>query len=171
MTMATATPSAGPTTMEVDAFLADSADTAQGKIYALGVGWNNIYAATFPAVHPRVSVGILIHVPYTATNQMHKISLHLEDADGKRLPLGETPPEQPDGERGQLFELGGEFNVGRPPLLPPGDEQIVALTMTINQLRLERPDMLTWVILIDGTPMKRLRMRVHKLMQQAIQVS
>jgi hypothetical protein len=47
----------------------------------------------------------------------------------------------------------------------------VALTMTINQLRLDRPDMLTWVILIDGTPMKRLRMRVHQLMQQAIQVS
>jgi hypothetical protein len=33
---------------------------------------------------------------------MHKISLHLEDADAERLPLGETPPEQPDGERGQL---------------------------------------------------------------------
>lgn len=155
--------------MQVDAFLADSADMVQGKIYALGIGWNNVYVAVFPAVHPRVSVAMTIHVPYTATNQMHSISLHLESADGERLPLGETPPDQPESAPGQLFDLGGQFNVGRPPLLPAGDEQIVALTITINQLRLEKPDMLTWVISIDGTPEKRLPMRVHQL-TPAIQV-
>jgi hypothetical protein len=157
--------------MEVDAFLADSAETVQGKIYALGIGWNNIFVKTFPAVHPRVSVGITIHVPYTATNQMHKISLHLEDADGERLPLGETPPEQPDGETGQVLELRGQFNVGRPPLLPPGDVQVVCLTMTINNLRLDKPDMLSWVISIDDTPMKLLPMRIQLFTQQAMQIS
>jgi hypothetical protein len=169
MTMTPATSYGG--TMEVDAFLADSAEAVQGKIYGLGIGWNNIYVPTFPAVHPRVSVGITIHVPYTHTNQMHTIALHLEGADGERLPLGETPPEQLDGETGQILEIGGTFNVGRPPLLPAGDEQVVPLAMTINGLRLERPDMLTWVISIDGTPVKRLPMRVHQLLQQqAVQV-
>ena len=157
--------------MEVDAFLADSAETVQGKIYALGIGWNNIFVKTFPAVHPRVSVGITIHVPYTATNQMHKISLHLEDADGERIPLGEAPPEQPDGETEQVFELRGQFNVGRPPLLPPGDVQVVCLTMTINNLRLDKPYMLTWVISIDDTPMKHLPMRIQLFTQQAMQIS
>jgi hypothetical protein len=104
--------------MEVDAFLADSAESVQGKVYALGIGWNTVYVRELPSVHPRVSVGITIRVPYTATNQMHTVVLHLEDEDGERIPLGQEPSE-PDDPPKQVFELGGQFNVGRPPLLPP----------------------------------------------------
>lgn len=150
--------------MEVDAFLADSAESVQGKIYALGVGWSSIFATTFPARHPRIAVGIVITVPYTATNHAHRLVLHLEDQDGQRLAIGERPGEAP-GETVGVLELGGEFNVGRPPLLPPGDSQAVCLAMTIDGLVFQKPDMLTWVITIDGTVLKRLPMRVQQLTQ------
>ena len=61
------------TGMEVNAFLADSAEVVQGKIYSLGAGWNSIYSDRFPLVHPKMALCILISVPYTATNQEHTV--------------------------------------------------------------------------------------------------
>lgn len=57
--------------MEVDAFLADSIVSAEGKLYVQGAGWNKIQATSFPFRHSRIGIGVIIHVPYTATNQVH----------------------------------------------------------------------------------------------------
>jgi hypothetical protein len=151
--------------MEIDAFLADAAEAVQGKVYALGIGWDSIYARSFPVVHPRASIGLIIRVPYTATNQMHTVLVHLEYEDGGRVPLGAEPSET-DAELKQVFEIGGQFNVGRPALLPPGDAQVVCLAMTVNGLTFEKPAMFHWVISVDGTALKRLPMRVQHLTQQ-----
>jgi hypothetical protein len=165
MTTVLGSSTGGMTTMEVDAFLADTAEAVQGKVYALGIGWDTVYVRSLPAVHPRASIGLTIRVPYTATNQMHTVLVHLEDEDGGRALLGEEPSES-DAEPKQVFEIGGQFNVGRPPLLPPGDAQVVCLALTVNGLRLEKPGMFHWVISVDGTPLKRLPMRVQLLTQQ-----
>jgi hypothetical protein len=61
--------------------------------------------------------------------------------------------------------LGGQFNVGRAPLLPPGDDQVVALALTVNDLVIPKPDLYSWIISIDGTEARRLRMRVEQLLQ------
>lgn len=148
--------------MQVDAFLADSAEAVQGKIYALGMGWNTIYAQSFPATHPRLAIGMIIHVPYIATNQMHTVTVYLQHQDGGRVPIGVRPgPDRAETE--PIHELGGQFNVGRPPLLPAGDEQVVALAMTVDGLRFDKPDLYSWVVSIDGSPVKRLPMRVQQL--------
>lgn len=149
--------------MEIDAFLADSAEALQGKIYALGAGWSAIYATAFPVTHPRVAVGVIIRVPYTATNQEHRVNLKLVDFDSNSIPLGLQVG--PDGQPTPVHGIGAQFNVGRPPLLPAGDEQVVALAMTIDGLQIPKPDMYTWVIEVDGDPMKRLPMRVQLLNQ------
>lgn len=148
--------------MEVDAFLADSAESVQGKIYALGIGWNTIFCPSFPVVHARVAIGITVRVPYTATNQMHTISAHLETEDALRVQLGLSQGAA-DLDPTPVLELKAQFNVGRPPLLPAGDEQIVAFAMEVNQLPFESPGMFSWVISIDGVEVKRLPMRVHQL--------
>ena len=153
--------------MEVDAFLADTAEAVQGKVYALGIGWDTVYVQSLPAIHPRASIGLTIRVPYTATNQMHTVKLHLEDEDGERIALGEEQAD-PEAEPKQVFEIGGQFNVGRPPLLPPGDDQVVCLALTINNLRFEKPALFRWVLSVDGTPLKRLPMRVQQLTQQMV---
>jgi hypothetical protein len=151
--------------VEVNAFLADAAEESQGKIYALGIGWNRIYTREFPARHPRMAIAITVHVPYTQTNQVHRISIQLETEDGQVVPLGDAPPSAPDEPPGKIHELGGEFNVGRPPNLTPGDEQIVPLALTLDGLRFEQPGKFNWVIRIDGTEVRRLDMRVEHLMQ------
>ena len=151
--------------MDVTAFLADSVTVADGKLYVQGAGWNSISAPTFPVQHDRIGVGLLIHVPYSATNQMHTLEVGLQDFDSRRLPLGEVAPEvSPDG---KLYTLGGQFNVGRPPLLPAGDEQIVPIALNINGMRFEVPGPYSVVISIDGNEMRRLPFRVQAIQPSA----
>lgn len=147
--------------MEVTAFLADSAEAVQGKIYALGIGWNAIFAPAFPALHPRLALGMTIHVPYTATNQMHTVTVHMETEDGERVQLSTTP--QQDGAPEPALEVGGSFNVGRPPMLIAGDAQVVTYAMTFDQLKFDAPGMFVWIISVDGAEMKRIPMRVSPL--------
>lgn len=142
--------------IEIDAFLADSVEAANGKIYALGAGWSIITAATFPAQHPRIGLGILIRVPYTMTNQQHKVEVSLQDSDGVILHVAQNPADSSQS----ISKLVAEFNVGRPPQLTPGDPQIVALAMNLDGLIFEQPGSYSFCIEIDGTELKRLPLRL-----------
>lgn len=153
--------------MEVDAFLADSVVTADGKLYVQGGGWNNINAAQMPHQHDRIGIGILIYVPYTATNEQHSLDISLEDADGNELLLGDPPPGV-RSEDGKVRHFGVQFNVGRPPTIAPGDEQVVPFALNINGLQFERADRYAFVISVDGTAMKRLSFRLHQRQTQTL---
>ncbi len=145
--------------MEIDAFLADSVVNAEGKLYAQGGGWNTITTANLPFRHPRVGIGILIRVPYTGTNEVHSPDVRLEDGDGRQIALGETQP-GPDAPDGKLYRLRTQFNLGRPPQLRPGDDQLVALAMNIDGLVFDREDGYRFVIAMDGQDSKTLPLRV-----------
>jgi hypothetical protein len=150
--------------MEVDAFLCDSIAAAEGKLYVQGAGWNNVFAQGFPVRHNRVGIGVLIRVPYTATNQAHQFEIRLEASDGERIALADAPPNVPS-EDGMLYTIGGEFNVGRPPLLPAGESQMVPLAMNLDGLLFPKPDGYSFVVSVDGTEMKRLSLRLQQLAQ------
>lgn len=153
--------------MEVDAFLADSVVTADGKLYVQGGGWNNINAGQIPHRHDRIGIGILIYVPYTATNERHKLEVSLQDADGRELPIGDAPPDM-ESEDGKIRHFEAQFNVGRPPTIPPGDEQVVAFSLNINGLQFDRADRYAFIISVDGTEMKRLAFRVNQRQTQML---
>jgi hypothetical protein len=166
MTMAprTARTLAAQERISVDAFLADSvAGPGDGKIYILGGGWNVLHTQSLPTRHPRLGIAVLVTVPYLlATNEGHRLELHLEDADRTALPLGDAPPEAatPDG---KLRRLTAEFAVGRPAGVEPGDEQVVAIAVNIDGLVFERAGSYSFVIAVDGQEAKRLRFRVNLL--------
>ena len=134
--------------MRVDCFLADSVVSAEGKLYAQGIGWNAIAVAAFPAIHDRIGVGAVVHVPYTATNEAHSLEVRIERdgsvmtlAPGGAVPEGLEPP----------TTIRAEFNVGRPPQLAPGAEQLVCFAMNLNALRFEEPGSYEIVVTLDGT--------------------
>jgi hypothetical protein len=149
--------------VQVEAFLADSVASAEGKLYVQGAGWNVINTVQVPTRHPRIGLGLIIRVPYTATNQMHKFELYLEDSDGNELPLADAPPgtEMPDG---KIRRLGGQFNVGRPPTLQPGDEQLVAMAINLDGLMFDRADSYRFVIELDGSRERELSFRVNQVL-------
>src|SRR5258708_7271185 len=148
--------------MELEAFLADSVVAAEGKLYVQGGGWNLVNAMQFPFRLARCGIALIVRVPYTGTNQNHKFEIYLADADGKELPLGDAPPniDTPDG---KVRRVGGEFNVGRPPVLQPGDEQLVVLAINFDGLLFESPGRFEFVVELDGNPEKKLGFRMLQI--------
>lgn len=145
--------------MRVDAFLADTAEVVNNKIYALGIGWNTIYSRGFPVVHRRLAVGLTVHVPFTDTNSNHKLEVRLVTEDGEDHPIGMR--QDADGKASAVTAIGGEFTLGRPPALVDGDEQIACFAFVIEAMRFEAQGKFEWVVSIDGEESTRLPMRVQ----------
>ena len=149
----------------VEAFLADSVVNPDGKLYVQGGAWNVIHTPALPFRQARIGIAVIVRVPYQlATNQAHKFELRLENADGEQLPLGEAPPgtNVPDG---KIRKIGGDFPVGRPPGVQPGDEQSVAIAVNIDGLLFERDGVYRFVVSIDGRDLRQLRFGINLLTQ------
>jgi len=137
--------------METTAFLADSVIVESQKLYAQGAGWNLLRTTSpFPIRHDRIGIGIIISVPYPATNQEHKMEFRLEDDDGNLLALADASPGS-DVEDGKIRKLGANFNVGRPADLTPGAEQNVPIALNLNNLGFDNPGRYRFVVEIDGS--------------------
>lgn len=143
---------------EVTSFLADSVDLVNGKIYALGIGWNTIFTPGFPIQHPRVGLGVLVNVPYTSTNEDHTLEITLQDEDGNPTPLRFLSNE--DGSQTPDFKFSAQFRLGRPPTLPAGDRQLMPLAINFDGLVFNKASMFRWVIEIDGNIVGTNSMRV-----------
>lgn len=150
--------------LEVDAFLADSVVVAENKLYAQGAGWDSIFTAAFPFKQPRIGLGIFLRIPWASTNQMHNFSVKIIDQDGNKIALGDAPPGA-NIPNGKVHDLIGQFNVGRPPLLSPGDSQIVPIAVNLDGLEFAGPNAYSVVITVDGEDKRRLPIRVRSVVQ------
>jgi hypothetical protein len=138
--------------MQVDYLvLADAAAAAEGKLYIHGAGWDTLLAASFPVQHPLLAVAVRLRVPWTATNQPHSLELDIMNEDGASV-----LPDPPG-------VLRGEINVGRPPNLGHGQDQVVPLTFSIRLLTFERAGGYSVVFRIDGSEEARSPFRVESL--------
>jgi hypothetical protein len=145
----------------VDAMLCDSATLADGKLYVQGAGWNLISSSQFPFVQARIGLALVIGVPYTATNDNHELRIRLETEDGELRPLG--PPVGPPSETGEnqrAMMVGAQFNVGRPPMLQPGDRQNLPFAVNFDQIEFEAAGAYAFALEMDGAGINRLPFRV-----------
>lgn len=138
--------------IELDGFLADSVAAVQGKLYALGAGWNRIGVAQFPARHDRVGIGLLFRVPSGARAEPRRFELRLIGPDNLELTLG-TGPEGP------INRIGGEFTAGG------AEEQIVPIALNLNGLALPSAGAYRVVISIEDEDTKTLAFTVVALAQ------
>lgn len=137
------------------AMLCDSAAAVDGKLYIQGGGWNAIAAATIPFAVPRIGIAMLLGVPYGETDSQHQLTVALEDEDGSALPLGKAAAE------GAAPQIRLGFGVGRPPLLTPGDTQLLPFAMNIDGYVFSRAGGYAFVLTVDAEEVTRLLFRVH----------
>lgn len=136
--------------IELDGFLADSVTAVQGKLYALGAGWNRIAVARFPARHDRVGIGLLFRLPAGAQAEARRFELRLVGPDGSEQTLGAGP-------EGPINRVGGEFTAGG------AEEQIVPIALNLNGLALPTPGAYRVVIAVQGRDVKALAFTVVAL--------
>jgi hypothetical protein len=92
--------------------LADHSEALNGKIYAMGAGWNVLRFPQLPQDWG-FALSLGLDVPWDETNQRHGLSMHVEDPDGERL--------------GDEFSM--ELEAGRPPGSIPGSDQRIVLSL------------------------------------------
>jgi hypothetical protein len=63
------------------AFLCDYAEEAGGKLHAVGIGWDTIYARTLPVAHPMMCFVAVLKGTIAETGTKN-LALRLIDADG-----------------------------------------------------------------------------------------
>jgi hypothetical protein len=133
----------GSTDIEVDGFLADAVSGVDGKLYALGAGWNRIFVPMFPARHDRIGVGLLFHLAAGTTSTRRRFGLRIETPAGSALQLASGPA-------GPVISIDGEFTAGGP------EDAIVPIAIQLDGVPLETPGAYAVIVSVDGEEVKRL---------------
>lgn len=121
--------------------LADAAQVQGEKLFMLGGGWSQLWVKQFPAQHQMaVAAGILI--PWMETNARHEFKVMVRDEIG-----------------GTFTEVGGQFEQGRPPGLPPGTTQRMMLAINFS-IRIERACEAVAELTLDGEVAKTVPFRI-----------
>jgi len=92
--------------------LSDYSEAVNGKLYLTGGGWNVLRLPELPhewSFH----IGLGIDVAWHETNNPHELVVTIQDPDGQELGEG----------------LTANFETGRPPGLPAGQEQRLVMSI------------------------------------------
>lgn len=125
--------------MQVEyAFLADSAQAVEGKVYVIGGGIDEIKAGQFPAVHPLLSLVVKFRLEPIECDRQYALEIEFWDPDG-----------HPMGPR-----VNGQFSARRHPEEPtrPG---FVQLVINVMNLELPRPGDYAFHVVVNGQEIRR----------------
>jgi hypothetical protein len=119
--------------------LTDHSEAVNGKLYVNGGGWNVLRLPELPhdwAFH----IALGIDVAWDETNRRHELNVSLQDPDGAELGEG----------------LTAEFETGRPPGMPPGQEQRLVMSIATS-VTFSSQGPHAAVVMIDGEELGRAR--------------
>lgn len=119
--------------MDIDwLILADAAQIVGGKLFLMGGGWDVLSVNSgFPS-RQRCALAAAFRVPWNETNVRHDFRIRILDEDHTTT----------------LFEVAGELELGRPPGLPPGQEQRAQTAVDV-EVTFERPGRYVVIATID----------------------
>jgi hypothetical protein len=92
--------------------LADASEAINGKVYALGAGWNELRLPELPQEYG-FGIALAVDVPWSETNRRHSLVLHIQGPDGEMI--------------GDEFSM--EFEAGRPPGSVEGADQRIVVSL------------------------------------------
>lgn len=124
--------------MKVTLLLADAAHAVDNKLYILGGGWS----VTGPDPVP-FAIAMKLEVPWDRTNERHRWALRLLDADGQAVVV-------PTEHGPAAVEISGEFEVGRPPGIPPGTPIDLSVAINSGPIPIPAGGRYVWRLAIDG---------------------
>ena len=101
--------------MEVEwLILADAAEATGGKLYLIGGGWDQLTVQKFP-FQQSMAIAVSFRVPWNQTNEKHSFEIEVANADG-----------------GSIARVPGQFEVGRRPGIPVGQDQRAQFVVNVN---------------------------------------
>jgi hypothetical protein len=131
--------------IDATVLLCDSAQAVGGKLFILGGGWSQVWAAQ-PIT---MALAIKLVVPWDLANQRLSLAVRLLTEDGQPVPAP----------TGSNVEVSWQFEVGRPPGLPPGTGLDATMAIPIQGLPLG-PGGYEWRLEVDGEVLRTVPFRV-----------
>ncbi len=140
--------------MNVQLIVADHAAVAEGKLFINGGGWNSINLMQIPSPIG-FSIALIISVPWAQADQNHTLAVEFQGPRGEPMTIGADQVGNP------VTEISGNFSVGRPPHVVPGEDIVipVALALATN---VEQAGPYRLVVLIDDIPEADWHIRVQE---------
>ena len=129
------------------ALLADSVQAVRGKLFVLGGGWDTLWVPRLPARHPSLAIGLRLRVPVSWHSDSLRLSVELQDADGKAL----LP-------RPLAHDIKLPANAPHP---PGASDFGLIRSFTFNNLRFDSEGAYSFVISVDDEPVSRIRFTVR----------
>jgi hypothetical protein len=99
--------------------LANHVEVANGLLYVSGGGWTDHSRVVQPdgrVPSSHFGIAIALRIPWTDTNQPHRIAIRVEDDDATLT----------------IVRTEAQLSVGRPPALPPGAEQHAFVAVNVD---------------------------------------
>jgi hypothetical protein len=139
--------------MDIDVMLCDHAQVVANKLFISGANIDrmSVAAGTPPPYVLNFAAAGIVRVPWQATNEEHKLSFRFVTQDGQPPQLAEGVAVGPEGIAMQM-----RFNVGRPPQMTIGDEQMVPFAFNLQALPLGAPGRFVLEFSLDGTQVRNL---------------
>lgn len=136
--------------MEVEwLILADSAQVVANKLYVLGGGWDRVKASKGFPFNQKLAVAMSVKVPWNETNDRHNFEVEIVSED--------QSTEQPKS----IAKIGGQFEVGRPVGVLPGQDQRIQLAIDLF-LKIDSPGIKIIIARINGIESRRVVFNVDK---------
>ena len=135
--------------MKVRLFLAHFAEVQAGMLYGLGIGWTEIGPEPSP-----FSVAAILDVDWHEANRPHELKIDIVDVDGQPFVVPTPTGDQP-------FQIGANFDVGRPPGSTAGRVFVMPVAMNMGPLVFTPGRHYVMRAAVDGTQLDEVRFIVR----------
>jgi hypothetical protein len=126
--------------MRVDyLILADSVAVAEGKHYIHGGGWDALYTASFPAIHPVLGIAARLRVPSEELGQEFALEVDVQGGEEGVSILDDA--------------LRGIVKAEPLPHARPDSDLLLHLALSFTNLQFDSPGPYNVVLRIDGQPL------------------
>lgn len=136
--------------MEVEwLILADAAQVVANKLYMLGGGWDKVRGSKGFPFDQKIAIAMSVKVPWNETNDRHNFEIEIVSED------------QDTEEPKSMAKIGGQFEVGRPVGILPGQEQRIQLAIDML-LKIDNPGTKIIIAKINGNKLRQVVFNVDK---------
>jgi hypothetical protein len=129
-------------------FLADHAEAVRGKLYVTGGAWDTLNVRGLPAMHPHMSVCVVLEVGWDDVDVDIELEVKLMDADGRSLLPG---------------KVGGTARAQRQANARPGDTAPLMLVFNLLNTRFDDAGDFNVGLEINRVPVGQIRLKVRHL--------
>jgi hypothetical protein len=124
--------------------LADAAQVVRGKLYVLGGGISTITARRLPAVHPQLSLVLLVEVEPHEWDQSLDLRIQLIDEDGANMGI----------------DARGKLRVGAARNRKPGEPSLLPMVSNFVNMRFPEAKGYAFAVDHDGEELTRVPFRL-----------